>query len=91
MQPDSYVVRAAVEEDFCAITEIYAHHVLYGTATFETDPPKQANMLERRAAVVAAGLPFLAAQLKAAWWVTRTRMLIAHGRRTGLPLKTLSI
>jgi phosphinothricin acetyltransferase len=63
MQSDSYVVRAAVEEDFPAITEIYAHHVLHGTATFETDPPNHTNMLERRAAVVAAGLPFLAAEL----------------------------
>ncbi len=84
MQPDSYVVRAAVEEDFPAITDIYAHHVLHGTATFETDPPNQTNMLERRAAVVAAGLPFLAAELNGR--VVGYAYANAYRRASGVPV-----
>jgi phosphinothricin acetyltransferase len=64
MRPDSYVVRAAHDDDFSAITEIYGHHVLHGTATFETEPPSKTTMLERRAAVTAMGLPLLVAELE---------------------------
>lgn len=63
MQPNGSLVRAATERDFSAIAEIYAHYVLHGTATFETEPPNQASLLERRAAVLAQGLPFLVAEL----------------------------
>jgi len=45
------------------IQAIYAHHVLHGLATFEEVPPALAEMSERRASVVKAGLPYLAAEL----------------------------
>jgi L-amino acid N-acyltransferase YncA len=64
MPSNAYVVRAATEDDFSAITAIYAHYVLRGTATFEIEPPSCEAMLERRAAVMALGLPFLVAELE---------------------------
>ncbi len=45
------------------IQSIYAHHVLHGLATFEEVPPSVAEMAERRATVLAAGLPYLAAEV----------------------------
>ncbi len=47
------------EADQSAITEIYAHHVLYGTGTFETTPPTESDMAARRADVLSKGLPYL--------------------------------
>jgi len=45
-----------------AIREIYAWHVINGIASFETEPPSLAEMLTRRAAVLAKGLPWLEAK-----------------------------
>ncbi len=46
-----------------AITDIYAHHVLNSTGTFETEPPNLADMTARRADVRSKGLPYLVAEL----------------------------
>jgi L-amino acid N-acyltransferase YncA len=62
MPLNPYVVRAATDDDFNAVTKIYAHHVLHGLATFELVPPDRATMLQRRAAILALGLPFLVAE-----------------------------
>lgn len=56
------VVRDAVEADVAVITAIYRHHVLHGVASFEIDPPDEAEMLRRRAGVLSAGLPYLVAE-----------------------------
>jgi L-amino acid N-acyltransferase YncA len=56
-------VRAATSDDFDAIGEIYAHHVLTGVATFETTPPDREEWGRRFRAVTDAGLPFLTAEL----------------------------
>ena len=56
-------VRDATEADMAAIAAIYAPHVLTGLATFEEVPPSVAEMVARRANVLAAGLPYLAAEL----------------------------
>ncbi len=53
------LIRPSREEDLPAITAIYAHHVLHGTGTFETEPPSAADMTSRRADVLAKGLPYL--------------------------------
>ena len=58
-----YSVRSAIETDFAAITRIYPHHVLHGTATFELDPPGRETMLQRYAAISTLRLPFLVAEL----------------------------
>ena len=56
------VVRASTEADVARCAEIYRHHVLYGTASFEVEPPDVAEMTKRRAAVLALGLPHLVAE-----------------------------
>ncbi|MBI3102315.1 MAG: N-acetyltransferase [Burkholderiales bacterium] len=55
-------IRPSQDGDIAAITAIYAHHVLHGTGTFEIDPPSQADMAQRRADVLARGLPWLVAE-----------------------------
>jgi phosphinothricin acetyltransferase len=54
-------IRASQDADVPAITEIYAHHVLHGTATFETTPPTVEEMAARRADVLGKRLPWLVA------------------------------
>src|ERR1700761_3284466 len=56
------VVRASTEADVARCAEIYAHHVLHGTASFEIDPPDLVEMRKRRAAVLDIGLPHLVAE-----------------------------
>lgn len=58
----SFTVRPSREPDLASITAIYAHAVTHGTASFELDPPVQAEMARRRAALVEAGFPYLVAQ-----------------------------
>jgi L-amino acid N-acyltransferase YncA len=60
---DRVVVRDAVAADLSGIQAIYAHHVLTGLSSFEEVPPTVAEMASRRDAVIAAGLPYLAAEL----------------------------
>jgi phosphinothricin acetyltransferase len=57
-------IRDAVEADVPAIQAIYAHHVLHGLASFEETPPGVAELMARRAAVLAQGLPYLAAEIE---------------------------
>jgi L-amino acid N-acyltransferase YncA len=56
------LIRPSRDEDIPAITAIYAHHVLHGTGTFETEPPSAADMTARRADVLSKGLPYLVAE-----------------------------
>lgn len=55
------VVREAVAGDAAAIAAIYAHHVLHGTATFDTEPPDAAFWRDRIADLAARGWPFVVA------------------------------
>lgn len=55
-------VRDATDADMPAIKAIYAHHVLHGTGSFETEPPSIAEMAQRRANVLGLGLPYLVAE-----------------------------
>jgi len=56
------LIRSSRDEDVPAIAAIYAHHVLHGTGTFETEPPSASDMAARRADVLAKGLPYLVAE-----------------------------
>lgn len=56
------VIRHARDEDMDAVQAIYAHHVLHGITSFEEEPPPLAEMMRRRAAVLAHGLPYLVAE-----------------------------
>jgi phosphinothricin acetyltransferase len=58
--------RAATDADVPAIAEIYAHYVRHTTASFETEPPDAAEIARRRADILAAGLPWLVAELDGA-------------------------
>ena len=55
------LIRPSKIEDIPAIAAIYAHHVRRGTGTFEIDPPTPDDMAQRRADVLAKGLPYLVA------------------------------
>ncbi len=55
------IVRPSRDEDLPQITAIYAHHVLHGNGTFETEPPTLQEMTQRRADVLSKGLPYLVA------------------------------
>lgn len=52
-------IRPAHDTDIGDITAIYAHHVVHGTGTFETNPPTEEDMAARRADVLSKGLPYL--------------------------------
>jgi len=56
------IIRAAEDADNEALAAIYGHHVLHGLGTFEEIPPSAEEMGRRRAAVQAAGLPYLLAE-----------------------------
>jgi phosphinothricin acetyltransferase len=60
------IIRAATPADMRRVQEIYAGHVLRGTASFEEEPPDFDEMCRRRQAVADAGLPYLVAQRDAA-------------------------
>ncbi|TWI52329.1 phosphinothricin acetyltransferase [Pseudomonas duriflava] len=57
------LIRDALETDIPAIQTIYAHHVLYGTATFEEAVPNVVEMQRRYATIRQAGLPYLVAEV----------------------------
>jgi phosphinothricin acetyltransferase len=48
--------------DLAAITAIYADAVLTNTATFEIEPPSEAEMAQRVRALLDAGYPYLVAE-----------------------------
>jgi L-amino acid N-acyltransferase YncA len=54
-------IRPAEEADLPSITEIYAHAVRNGTATFELVPPDLAEMTRRYRALTDGGFPYFAA------------------------------
>jgi L-amino acid N-acyltransferase YncA len=59
----SIAIRASTAADVPAITEIYRHHVLHGTGTFETVPPDEGEIGRRRDNVVGRGCPWLMAEV----------------------------
>lgn len=56
------ILRAATERDIPAITEIYGHAVVHGTASYEYDPPACAEMLRRFETLMAGNFPYIVAQ-----------------------------
>ena len=56
------VIRAAEPADIAAITRIYAHAVRFGTASFEIEPPDEAEMARRQRALIDGGFPYLVAE-----------------------------
>src|SRR6266853_1328862 len=56
--------RPATAADLSAITEIYQHAVLYGTATFELLPPDLTEMTRRFGVLMDGGFPYFVALLE---------------------------
>jgi L-amino acid N-acyltransferase YncA len=56
------LIRPATPSDIPAITAIYRPAVLQGTASFELDPPGEAEMLSRYTAIVGGGFAYLVAE-----------------------------
>ncbi|MDF2043196.1 MULTISPECIES: GNAT family N-acetyltransferase [unclassified Pantoea] len=54
-------ITEADKRHIAAIQQIYAYHVLHGTATFETEPPDAAEIAARLEKVRSAGLPWFVA------------------------------
>ncbi|HWL79337.1 MAG TPA: GNAT family N-acetyltransferase [Roseomonas sp.] len=52
-------IRPATAEDIPAITAIYAHHVRHGRASFEIEPPDEAEIRRRQEALLAQDMPYL--------------------------------
>ena len=60
------LIRPATPADIPAITRIYAHAVAHGTASFELEPPDEAEMARRMATLIDGGYPYLAADIDGA-------------------------
>jgi L-amino acid N-acyltransferase YncA len=60
--PRGVLIRPASAADMAEITRIYAFAVEHGTATFEIDPPDEAEMARRHAALTGDGYPYLVAE-----------------------------
>ncbi|MEZ5843601.1 MAG: N-acetyltransferase family protein [Hyphomicrobiaceae bacterium] len=54
-------IRTATPADTSAITAIYRPAVIDGTASFEIEPPDEAEMVRRLLAITEAGFPYLVA------------------------------
>lgn len=56
------IVRDAGPDDARAIAAIYAHHVLHGTATFDTEPPTHDSWRAKVVDIRAKGWPMLVSE-----------------------------
>jgi len=55
-------IRPSENSDVEAIAAIYRYHVLHGIASFEDEPPEPEEIAQRRAQIIACGLPYLVAE-----------------------------
>ncbi len=60
------IIRGAGPADVPAITRIYTDAVLHGTATFEIEPPDEAEMARRQQALLMRSYPYLVAERRGA-------------------------
>jgi len=59
-------IRPATPADIPAISRIYGHSVRTGTASFELEPPDEAEMARRMQALLDTGYPYIAADIDGA-------------------------
>jgi L-amino acid N-acyltransferase YncA len=57
-------IRPAELRDIAAITHIYSHAVLHGTASFELEPPDEAEITRRYTALHAGRFPYIVAEIE---------------------------
>jgi L-amino acid N-acyltransferase YncA len=60
----SITVRPSRPEDIAWVHSIYTPAVLHGTASFELEPPDEAELARRRETVLADGFPYLVADIE---------------------------
>ena len=60
---DDFLIRPATAADIASITRIYDQAVCEGTASFETVPPDQADMIRRLESLQGSGHPYLVAEI----------------------------
>jgi L-amino acid N-acyltransferase YncA len=60
------LIRPAQPQDIATITRIYAHAVLHGTASFETEPPNEAEMARRYHGLLTGGFHYLTGEIDGA-------------------------
>jgi phosphinothricin acetyltransferase len=56
-------IRPVAPSDIAAVTRIYAHAVEHGTASFEIEPPAEAEMARRQQILLEKGYPYLIAEV----------------------------
>ena len=56
-------IRPATAADIPAITQIYAEAVEYGTASFELEPPNEAEMARRMQSLLEGGYPYIVGEI----------------------------
>ena len=56
-------IRSLAAEDLPQIQQIYVHHVLHGTGSWEWEPPSLAEMTARAQSVQERKLPYLVAEV----------------------------
>jgi phosphinothricin acetyltransferase len=56
-------IRPLVADDLPQIQQIYAHHVLHGTGSWEWELPSLAEITDRAQSVHEKGLPYLVAEV----------------------------
>jgi phosphinothricin acetyltransferase len=59
----STLIRPATPADIAAITRIYAEAVRHGTASFELEPPDEAEMARRFRSLLDGGYPYQVAEI----------------------------
>jgi phosphinothricin acetyltransferase len=59
---DPIEIADASESDMTEVQTIYAHHVIHGLSSFETEAPTLEEMQQRRRTVLSKGLPYLVAR-----------------------------
>ena len=58
------IIRPSEDKDMPEITEIFAHNVLHGLASWDYEPPSLDEMCRRRDALIDAGYPHIVATFK---------------------------
>lgn len=76
-------IRDADLADAAAVADIFSHYVLESTATFETEPPSEAETRRRIAAALDAGYPFLLVEEHATGRVLGFGYAHRYGPRAG--------
>ena len=56
-------IRNATAADLSAVTAIYRYHVLNGLASFELDPPDEAEIARRYDEIIGLELPYIVAEI----------------------------